>query len=573
MKLIVGDASSEHLSIERAIDLVDASSGGNLFLEVSGDVTQTVSGTIEASGLALLVGGLATLDMGNDVDTLASQTVGELLYRDVDEVTVGSVSVDLGVSVIGGQLDLDGDGDIDVNDSGTVWGLVGSYTVNSEITVINGGLDVDGDNDVDGDDDGTVNGIAVADGVLGTVPGGVLPEQVIGITSSGDDVKLIVGDASSEHLSIERAIDLVDASSGGNLFLEVSGDVTQTVSGTIEASGLALLVGGLATLDMGNDVDTLASQTEGELLYRDVDDVTVGSVSVDLGVSVIGGQLDLDGDGDIDVNDSWYGVGLVGSDTVNSEITVINGGLDVDGDNDVDGDDDGTVNGIAVADGVLGTVPGGVLPEQVIGITSSGDDVKLIVGDASSEHRSIERAIDLVDASSGGNLFLEVSGDVTQTVSGTIEASGLALLVGGLATLDMGNDVDTLASQTEGELLYRDVDDVTVGSGASVDLGVSVIGGQLDLDGDGDIGVNGYSRLDAVAFPGRQRHGQRDHGDQRRIGRGRDNDVDGDDDGTVNGIAVADGVLGTVPGGVLPEQVIGITSSGDDVSDRGGCVE
>ena len=155
---------SEHLSIERAIDLVDASSGGNLFLEVSGDVTQTVSGTIEASGLALLVGGSAMLDMGNDVDTLASQTEGELLYRDVDDATVGSVSVDLGVSVIGGQLDLDGDGDIDVNDSGTVWGLVGSDTVNSEITVINGGLDVDGDNDVDGDDDGTVNGIAAATG-------------------------------------------------------------------------------------------------------------------------------------------------------------------------------------------------------------------------------------------------------------------------------------------------------------------------------------------------------------------------------------------------------------------------
>ena len=133
-----------------------------MFLEVSGDVTQTVSGTIEASGLALLVGGLATLDMGNDVDTLGVETEGELLYRDVDDVTVGSVSVDLGVSVIGGQLDLDGDGDIDVNDSGTVWGLVGSDTVNSEITVINGGLDVDGDNDVDGDDDGTVNGIAVA---------------------------------------------------------------------------------------------------------------------------------------------------------------------------------------------------------------------------------------------------------------------------------------------------------------------------------------------------------------------------------------------------------------------------
>ena len=92
----MGDASSEHLSIERAIDLVDASSGGNLFLEVSGDVTQTVSGTIEASGLALLVGGLATLDMGNDVDTLASQTVGELLYRDVDDVTVGERERGLG---------------------------------------------------------------------------------------------------------------------------------------------------------------------------------------------------------------------------------------------------------------------------------------------------------------------------------------------------------------------------------------------------------------------------------------------------------------------------------------------
>ncbi len=197
VKLIVGDTPGEDLSIERSIKL----GSGDLFLDVAGDVTQTLPGTIVVSGLGLLVDGDTRLQLDLDANTLAAMTGGTILLNDVDDLTVGTVTV------------LDGSAD---------------------------------------------------------------EMQLVGITTTNDDVKLIVGNAPGEDLSIERSIKL----GSGDLFLDVAGDVTQTLPGTIVVSGLGLLVDGDTRLQLDLDANTLAAMTGGTILLNDVDDLTVGTVTV-----------------------------------------------------------------------------------------------------------------------------------------------------------------------------------------------------------------------------------------------------------------------------------------------------
>ena len=235
-------------------------------------------------------------------------------------------------------------------------------------------------NDVDGLTIGTVT---VLDGTADQM-------QLAGITTSNDDVKLIVGDTAGENLSIEQAIGL----GTGDLFLDVAGNVTQATPGTITAAGLGLMVDGNTRLQLGNDVDTLAANTGSTILFNDVDGLTIGTVTV------------LDGTAD---------------------------------------------------------------QMQLAGITTSNDDVKLIVGDAAGENLSIEQAIGL----GTGDLFLDVAGNVTQADSrydygGRTGADGRRK-----HATAAGNDVDTLAANTGGTILFNDVDGLTVGT-------VTVLDGTAD---------------------------------------------------------------------------------------------
>ena len=118
-----------------------------------------------------MVDGNTRLQLGNDVNTLAANTGGTVLFNDVDGLTIGTVTV------------LDGTAD---------------------------------------------------------------QMQLAGITTSNDDVKLIVGDTAGENLSIEQAIGL----GTGDLFLDVAGNVNQAALGTITAAGLGLMVDGNTRLQL-----------------------------------------------------------------------------------------------------------------------------------------------------------------------------------------------------------------------------------------------------------------------------------------------------------------------------------
>src|SRR5947208_1573850 len=94
-----------------------------------------------------------------------------------------------------------------------------------------------------------------------------------GITSSGFDVKLAT---STGALSVEAPVTL----GAGDLTLNSNGNVTQTASGGITASGLQILGTGTVRLDTAvNNVTTVAASHTGSISYADADSLTLGSVT------------------------------------------------------------------------------------------------------------------------------------------------------------------------------------------------------------------------------------------------------------------------------------------------------
>ncbi|MCP4858655.1 MAG: hypothetical protein GY903_29620, partial [Fuerstiella sp.] len=102
-----------------------------------------------------------------------------------------------------------------------------------------------------------------------------------GITTSDDDVKLIVD---ANDLDVDEEIAL----GTGNLFLDVTGNVTQQGGDDITAGGLALMVDGTTRLDnAGNNVTNFAADNDDQTVYRDADTLNVESITVD-GMTVTG---------------------------------------------------------------------------------------------------------------------------------------------------------------------------------------------------------------------------------------------------------------------------------------------
>ncbi len=506
LTVLLGD-----LAINNAIAL----GVGDLFLDVTGNVTQTAA--ITAAGLGLMIDGTTTLNnVANNVTTIAADNGGETLYTDADGLTVGAVTVD-GMTVTG--ITTSGDdvkltvllGDLAVNQAialgvGDLFlDVTGNVTQTAAITAAGLGLMVDGTTTLNNVAN-NVTTIAANNGgetlytdANGLTVGAVTVDgmTVTGITTSGDDVKLTVllGD-----LGITSAI----AIGVGDLFLDVTGNVTQTAA--ITAAGLGLMVDGTTTLNnVANNVTTIAADNGGETLYTDASGLTVGAVTVD-GMTVTG--ITTSGDdvkltvllSDLAINQAIaLGVGdlfldVTGNVTQTAAITAAGLGLMVDGTTTLNNVAN-NVTTIAADNGgetlytdANGLTVGAVTVDgmTVTGITTSGDDVKLTVllGDL-----WITSAITL----GAGDLFLDVTGNVTQTAA--ITAAGLGLMVDGTTTLNnVANNVTTIAADNGGETLYTDADGLTVGA-VTVD-GMTVTG--ITTSGDdvkltvllGDLAIN-----------------------------------------------------------------------------------
>ena len=493
------------LAINEAVDV----GTGDLFFSVTGDVSQTAN--IIADGLGLMVSEATTLtDPTNDVNTIAADNDGETLFADVDDLVVGTVAVDgmtiTGITTSDDNAKLTTGSDLAINEGinlGTgdlLISVTGDVTQTASITADGLGLMVTGlttldnaANDVDtfaADNDGQTLFTDLDDVTVGTVT--VDSMTITGITTSDDNVKLTIGD----DLAIDEVVSLGD----GDLFLAVTGDVSQTES--IVADGLGMMVAGTTTLtQLTNDVNILAANNDGETLFVDSDDLTVGSVVVN-GMTATGittsndnvkltssGNLAIDdlvnlGDGNLflnvigDVSQSASVVadslGLMVSETT----TLTNPLNDV---NIISADNDGQILFVDVDGVAVGTTT--VDGMTVMGIMTTDDDVKLTAGDS----LSINQAVNL----GTGNLLLDTTGSAFQ--SAAITADGLGLMVAGATTLqDPLNDVNFIAADNGGETLFTDADDLTVGAvvvdGMTV-TGITTIDANTRLTSGGDLAI------------------------------------------------------------------------------------
>ncbi len=483
-------AASSNLTIDDDIVL----GTGNLLLSVTGNVSQIVGDTVVANGLALMVTGTTTLtDAGNNVATLAASNGDTINYADADGLTAGSLTV-LGMTVTGvtttndevklttgGNLSIDDDialgtGNLLLNVTGNVTQVAGDTIIANGLALMVTGTTTltDSGNNVSilaANSGDTIN-YADADGLtVGSLT--ALGMTVTGITTSNDDVKLTTGG----NLVIDDDIAL----GTGNLFLNVTGNVSQIAGDTIAANGLALMVTGTTTLtDAGNNVATFAAGNGGTVNYTDADGLTVGSLTV-LGMTVTGiaatnddvkltttaASSNLTIDDDIALGTGHLLLNVTGNVTQVAGDTIVANGLALmvtgtttltDIGNDVATlatSTGGTVNYMDVNGLAVGSLS--VLGMTVTGITTTNDDVKLTTGG--------NLMIDDDIALGMGNLLLNVTGNVSQVAGDTIIATGLALMVTGTTTLtDAGNSVAIFAANTDGTINYTDANGLMVGS-------------------------------------------------------------------------------------------------------------
>ncbi|MGI9471063.1 MAG: beta strand repeat-containing protein, partial [Rubripirellula sp.] len=250
-------------------------------------VDTTSVGTLTANATeSLMAGDDVTVNTGVTVTSLAGDVVfnagDNIVIEDVATVrsAAGDVTLNSGVADVDnlGQQNLNGSIQASVGtvriDLGAVLGLA-SQSIDGSITASNLQLLSAADGSAFQLDQSANNDVQVlaanAHGTIAYRDANALQVGAVdsvGVTTSDDDVKLVSGG----DLSINESIQLA----AGDLFLAVTGNVTQSAPGTIMASGLGLMVDGTTTLELGNDVETLAASTGGTIFYNDVNGFTIG---------------------------------------------------------------------------------------------------------------------------------------------------------------------------------------------------------------------------------------------------------------------------------------------------------
>ena len=314
---------------------------------------------------------------------------------------------------------------------------------------------------------------------MGTVGG------TSGIDTGGGNVRLRTGDT----LTLARKV----KAAGARVML-ISGDGVDQTGGALTAGNLLLLgVGDFKLNQAGNDVNKLAADIASSLIYRDADDLRVGTVAGFNGIATGGGNVRLRTGDTLTLNrkvnaagarvrlNSAGGVDQTGGALTAAELLLLGGGnfnLNQAG-NDVDTLAANIASPLIYRDAddlTVGTVGG------TSGIATGGDNVRLRTGDTLTLADSVFAV--------GARVTLNSAGGVDQT-DGWLTAAELLLQGAGDFTLDrVFNDIDTLAANIASSLTYRDWDSVTVGAVGGV-FGIRTNGGHVEINAPfGRIAVN-----------------------------------------------------------------------------------
>ena len=439
---------SPFIIYESEIENTDA----NIILEATHSIT--TSGTFTNSDVVLMNDRSLTLRTRNNagdgdggIDLTGSVDGANLLFR-----TQGTGMITIEASTDGGSI-----GNVVLGKLQTASQAIGISTKNGTITFnadVNAGT-------------GTVT--ATSTGAINQSGGGIVANSLVAKTlnSAGAGITLTsaTNDVASIDLRTRNALDIANAagtisyrdstnfivakiSTTGNATLRANSVSNVTQSGTIEANGLELLGTAYSLNNSSNDVTTLAGNVTGNLRYRDVNAITIGTVNT-VGVTATGTVILLAG-GAIDQTQAIQ-ADVLSAQTRNdagASIILTNASNDVNG----------------------------------IGLESRNAANDANAGGTLSYRDSNGFAVE--EMSTTANVTLQSGGAVTQT-SIALQAAGLELLGTGSYTLDnFGNDITTLAGNVTADVLYRDSSAVRIGTVNTVGMTSAnltlVAGGEVD---------------------------------------------------------------------------------------------
>lgn len=463
---------------------------------------QQTTGRVEADELALIAvgapGGSFIFDRSdNDVNTLAADILGEIYFRDIDDLTIGTITGtphgDIsGIDVDPADVTLVMPGLLSINapiispgtrvtlHTGGAVQAPGTFIIASELVALSFGpstanfdLFQAGNNvatfaaNVGGSLDYRDNDVFTVGSILGTPLGDIHGIQALGGGGFGHSVRLRSGNT----MTLAQGINV----GNGRVRLITGGGLSQT-GGILIADRLQLEGIGPFTVTQNNLVRTLAGDFDGNLDYRNDQSLTIAGVNPGTpdGLASNGGRivLNVNGlltlDGNLDATGAAQGlIDITSNGVTQTSGLILGGGLKVRGtgifsmqrENLVDtiaADITGPFSYTSGQDFTVGHVDG------VSGITTGGDDVLLIAAAAGDPGQAflITQAPGADIDASGARVTI-AAGGYTQALPSRILASELALIAlngstGGW-TLEGGNDVTNFGARVGGALIFNDV--------------------------------------------------------------------------------------------------------------------
>ena len=494
--------TADSIGIVESIRLGD----GTQFIVANGNVSQTAAGTITANNLGMIVDGTSILNSNNNVNSIAAENSSLTVFNNLGSLNVDAVSVFegttfamalAGITIDSGDLKLNVSGDLNFNgaisiDTGNAFFNVDGNVAQAATGVIQAnelGLMVTGDTSLAASNNVSVfaannKGTLVFNdantftvGNAAAANGTAFEMSVAGVSTDNHDAKLSAGG----DFILTNPIDVGNA----NAFIVANGSLSQSSTATVFANGLGLMVGGTTILDADNSVSVFAALNVGDTLLNNQLALKVGSVTVAqsttfemsaIGITTANSDVQLNIHGDLTVENAIdTGIGnshvfVDGNLKQESQGTISTQGLGLmvtgrtvlDTANQIQTiatDNQSTIvlnSEVDIEVGAVTTFSGTEFESQISGITTPGKDVKLVTAGS----LSIAQAINVGNA----NLFLDVGMNTTQSNIGAIQAQGLGTMSGGSTVLDAANQVQLFAADNANEIVFRSLDDLTVGA-------------------------------------------------------------------------------------------------------------
>jgi len=481
-----------------------------------GGITQTGGSLLAGQVLFQAYESVSYQQPTNDVDVVAASLAGvgsSFAFRDADSLTVGTVKSTAGISTHAGHVTLitgdaltigSGAGE-DISASGATVlidvALNGASeqagsTIQAEALLLQGTgpFLLTQANDVNTLAANVTGPIAYSDAddvTVGTVG------LTAGVNSHGQDVTLVTGGL----LTIGTGAGEDVTATGATVTLHSGSGVTEQGGSSITAQDLLLLGTGDFHLAQQNDVDRLAANIDGNLVYTDADALTIGTVGAVSGITTSNDHVllttggDLQVSGDVSLGAADLTLQVTGAVTQTAGHTVSARGLQVvgsgsvaltDAGNDVDvlaADFAGALSYSDADDVTVGTVG------LTAGVNSHGQDVTLVTGGLLTIGTGAGEDV----TATGATVTLHSGSGVTEQGGSTITADELLLKGSGQFQLDEANDVGVLAAEITGSLSYVDANDLTIGAVGGVDgirTGIPADGGDVTITALGSLTVN-----------------------------------------------------------------------------------